>query len=199
MKSPLRRYFVLALLLLSSSAHISMSWIGFDYDYGILSPEDQRLELTQEEPVLESTPGEMPHWQSFNRWLCFPTTTLKVGCFDEKSDARWETSDPEKREDRGFYSVMHLDHAGMLYRFESPEWTIPERCNEEAARIRELIKDQEGICVFAAYLPTIEHPEPSAEDEEQTWVYYGLKTKSGRDMASIYDEDAADDDIGDSH
>jgi hypothetical protein len=183
---------ILALILCSVS-QLSMTDFSLRDAFGILNSEDYLIAESQIEPSLHSVPGEVPSWETYNRWLCFPMSALnEVECRDHQTDRAWSEFSLEERDGGGFLSVMNVHHEGHHYRFEAPGWKIPGGCIEDIEEMKELLKDQDAFCVFAAEWPSEE--ALAGEDEESTlWITYGLKTKVGRLMAPIFDPEAAED------
>lgn len=177
-----------------SLSHLSMVENPLNDFYGILDHKDYSLEQQQVLPALHSIKGEVPSWESYNSWICFPASSVgKVECRDHNSDKSWDLIDSNERDDIGFYTVMDLSYEGQGYRLESPDWLDSERCLQKVNEIESLIRGQIGFCAFAARLPSEDWFGAKNEDEYYTWVVYGIKTPAGSVMAPIYDLESDED------
>src|SRR3990167_676441 len=106
-------------LIACSVVHLSMTDPPLNDVYGILNEEDYAVAEAQDHPALQSVPGELPHWESYNQWICLPATSVKIDCRDEKTDQSWGSIDPEERDGKGYYAVIDGEYGGRYYRFES--------------------------------------------------------------------------------
>ena len=84
------------------------------------------------------------------------------------------------RNRRRFYAIMDVSHEGLHYRFESPGWLSHEKCHQQIDEIQELLDGQNGICIFAADIPSEEGMSGTEESNSSAWVFYGIKTLAGR-------------------
>jgi hypothetical protein len=177
-----------AALIACSMLHLSMAQSNLNDRYGILDNEDYLLMERQERPSLHSVAGDSPSWESYNRWLCFPTAELSLDCRDHKSDQSWASIAPEKRDGKGFFAVMDVDHEDRHYRFESPGWLLPERCRQQIDAIQKLLEGHNGFCVFAAEIPSDADQSGTDDGGFSEWAFYGFKTLAGRLMAPVYEQ-----------
>ena len=169
--------------------NLSMTHNDLSDIYGILDNEDYLMMENQGHPALGSVTGDSPSWESYNRWLCFPAEAMTLDCRDHESDQSWNLIAPEEREGMGFYAVMDVSHEGLYYRLESPGWLSHEKCHQQIDEIQELLDGQNGICIFAADIPSEEELSGNDESNSSAWVFYGIKTLAGKSMAPIYETD----------
>ncbi|MGK5084132.1 hypothetical protein WDW37_12620 [Bdellovibrionota bacterium FG-1] len=182
-----QRSFLTLVSIACSLLHLSMTENDLNDVYGILDNEDYLMMERQEHPALHSVDRDSPSWKSYNRWLCFPAAELTLDCRDHESDQSWNSIAPEGRDGKGYFAVMDVNHEDRHYRFESPGWLLPERCREQVDAIQKLLDGQNGVCVFAADIPSEEELNGTDDSNFSAWTFYGIKTQSGRTMAPIYE------------
>lgn len=175
-------------LILLSLVHLSLTGSDLSDVYGILTNDDHAIAEQQDRPAVHSASEDLPAWESYNRWLCFPASSLSyLDCRDKDADQSWNSLDPYDREGTGYYALMEVIHVENHYRFKSPGWISSEKCLREIEEAKALLEGQAGFCILAAELPTEKKLLDKTDAEFSVWVAYGIKTSAGRSIAPIYE------------
>ena len=166
----LRKVVSIGLLLVAVLPNLSMRWTDA---YKILNEGDIALEKEQTHPELSSVIGEVPHWESFDRWKCFYSDEVEYMCADVcwRSDScvlgGWEK--------QPFIFVLHKGH---LYEFEDENHYDHPPCETILNDWRSIMERQSAVCIYGAYLQEQEvYPEEGVK-RHTSWVLSRLKTYS---------------------
>ncbi|MFN7683945.1 MAG: hypothetical protein ACK5QT_00850 [Oligoflexia bacterium] len=135
-----------------------------------LSEEDWALELglrSEGRSSLSSVPSEADEdfWESYNQWLCFDSHEIDL-----------EMVPVEYGGTREVPTLVARDYE---HRFEftlSPE--VPRDNEVVLSEWRRLLDGAASVCVFAAYLQSVQ-PAETQEEDASLWVISGFKTERG--------------------
>ena len=159
---------------------------------GLLQVTDKSLRYlaeNQSEPALESAIGEVPHWESFNEWQCFPAAAAEINRYDQRSGKAVEEISLGKRDSKEYFPTITVEFDGKIDIFEAPGWVNLDQCQKKTTTWKNLIDRQTDFCVFTSKLPP---SDQTIKAKFNNWVIYGLKSPIGRVLAPIYDPEAVD-------
>lgn len=190
----LRKSALISTLLIIALSNLSMRWTDA---YKILTEDDIKLERGQIDPALSSAIDEKPHWESFNRWLCFYSDEVEALCADVcwRSDScvsgGWEKQ-----------PLILVLHRGHLYEFEDESRFGQPSCEEILSNWKEILNHQSAVCIFAAHLQDDEVYLEEGFRRHSSWVLSRLKTYDGEwqsvDSQKLEPEETADESSDDS-
>ncbi len=113
----------------------------------ILSWSDHALEKQGRAgvPALSSAPGTKPYWESFNRWICFPTAKVsvnRVGVLYEGEQKLIPQFDADSNNHA--YEFAISSHANYDFDKIAREWD-------------EILRSNPQVCFFAAFLQNLDN------------------------------------------
>ena len=167
----LRKSALIGALLIAVLPSLSMRWTDA---YKVLSEADIKLEKDQTDPALSSAIDERPHWESFNRWLCFYSDEVETLC----ADVCWRPDSCAAGgwEKEPIISVLHRNH---LYEFEDESRFDQPPCEEIQRRWKMILNRQSVVCIFAAHLQDNEVSPEEGFKRHSTWILSRVKTYGG--------------------
>jgi hypothetical protein len=161
----------LSVVILAAVANLSM-FRGDDYS--ILSEADleQQEVESKTRPALSAALTAEFYWQSFNKWLCFPSREAEFACSET---------------DFGKSLLPTIRIAGSQgTRFDFDIDPEPDLDCEETLNVwRELIANQQSFCVYAAYLQDL-------DDNHELWVIETVKSNRGVWTVRATEDESAD-------
>ena len=128
----------------------------------ILTSEDLELErdARQLPPALSATKGSPNYWESFDRWMCFPSNQVSVSKVETIYEDRQELIPQLEIWDRN-----HLIEVSLSAGIDFDYVRIFERWHS-------MVSSSHNVCVFAAHLQDLEVDGASGS----LWIVSRLKT-----------------------
>ena len=149
--------------LVLSCALLSLSFIHSTRGSSILDQEDHVLVESQERPHLSG-----PGFESYEEWTCLPTGDLTLNCLSY--------GDETVVSEAPTISIVHQLH---FFEFAGTHYPLDGSCDQELTRWRQVIENQDELCVLAAYLQEMPVSEAAPWDSHSYWVVDRIKSRSG--------------------
>lgn len=136
--------------------------IGQDH-HELLSKQDLDLEITErhETPALSSLPEDSNPWQSYNQWMCFEKNAVELTTTEIVYDGQ-----------KKIMPQLNVTFAGQFFEISLSADTNYDN-NLIFSDWKNLLSASGDVCIYAAFLPTINSELTSL------WVIAELKTNNG--------------------
>lgn len=159
-------FFPYKLIFIIAVAALNMSMTRINA-YDLLTDGDIYRE-SNEDYALRALPNEEPPWESFNKWMCFSSESTTPYCADIDDG-------------RAQLPILQVAQNEKLYNLDiDPQPDL--NCETVLNQWIELLQNQKGFCVFAAYLQNI-------DENHELWVIDTIKSGIGTwDYSSLDQE-----------
>ena len=134
---------------------------------GLLTPEDVSYEATDREngPALSSSLDDSSSWASYNQWMCFDVSQIRIETSNVKFASGWKP-----------WPQFSVETSGQRFVF-SPETERELDASLISSSWKTLVSKTRNICLYAAFLQCLDRENMS--ESESLWILEGFKTESG--------------------
>ncbi len=154
-------------VLLLALSTLSSDWENPDW---LLTDDDLRLEEGQTKSALSSPIGETPAWESYNEWRCFFAEDISM----QFLEYTWKPETQTGSKGQSAAIIASTNDGDFEFDYEDSHFT-GEDPKVILSEWKDLSEGERVVCIYAAYLETIDTPEEVFE----SWIVTGIKTSKG--------------------